>query len=116
MENLAILYAGVRRFSDAIKLLEETFDRARSASPPDKTRMVGASYNLACVFAQMVHNADDKVKQADLAMDWLKRAVDLGFKNVEHMKKDSDLDSLREREDFKKLLAELETRQPATKP
>jgi hypothetical protein len=49
-------------------------------------------------------------------MDWLKRAVDLGFKNVEHMKKDSDLDSLREREDFKKLLAELETRQPATKP
>ena len=29
-------------------------------------------------------------------------------KDAEHMKKDKDLDALREREDFKKLVAELE--------
>ena len=32
-----------------------------------------------------------------------------GYKDAAHMKKDSDLDPLRAREDFKKLLAELET-------
>jgi hypothetical protein len=34
--------------------------------------------------------------------------VSNGFKNAPHMKKDSDLDSLRKRDDFQKLVAELE--------
>jgi hypothetical protein len=38
----------------------------------------------------------------------LREAVSKGFKNVVHMKKDPDLDPLRQREDFKKLVAELE--------
>lgn len=46
------------------------------------------------------HSKDD----ADKAMDWLNKAVAAGFKNVEHMKKDKDLDALRGREDFKKLM------------
>jgi tetratricopeptide (TPR) repeat protein len=50
-------------------------------------------------------------EQADLAMAWLYKAVASGFKHAEHMKQDPDLDALREREDFKKLLAEL----PATR-
>ena len=49
-------------------------------------------------------------EQADLAMAWLHKAVAAGFKDAEHMKKDKDLDALREREDFKKLLAELEAK------
>jgi serine/threonine protein kinase/tetratricopeptide (TPR) repeat protein len=47
-------------------------------------------------------------EEADRAMTWLKKAVAAGFKNVTHMKKDPDLDSLRSRDDFKKLMAELE--------
>jgi tetratricopeptide (TPR) repeat protein len=47
-------------------------------------------------------------EQADLAMTWLHKAVAAGNRNVLHMKKDADLDALREREDFKKLIAELE--------
>jgi hypothetical protein len=50
-------------------------------------------------------------EQADLAMAWLHKAVAAGYKNSEHMKRDTDLDALREREDFKKLLAELEAKQ-----
>ena len=36
------------------------------------------------------------------------KAVKAGYRDAAHMKKDTDLDPLREREDFKKLLAELE--------
>ena len=45
-------------------------------------------------------------EQADLAMAWLHKAVAAGFKDAEHIKQDKDLDALRGREDFKKLLAE----------
>ena len=45
---------------------------------------------------------------ADRAMQWLQQSVQAGYQDAAHMKKDTDLDPLREREDFKKLLAELE--------
>ena len=47
--------------------------------------------------------------EADRAMARLKQAVAAGYKDADHMKKDKDLDTLRDREDFKELLAELET-------
>ena len=48
-------------------------------------------------------------------MAWLQKAVAAGFKNAAHMKKDADLDAVRARADFKKLMAELEgTRHAAT--
>jgi hypothetical protein len=50
-------------------------------------------------------------EQADLAMAWLHKAVAVGLNNAEHVKQDKDLGALREREDFKKLLAELEAKQ-----
>jgi hypothetical protein len=53
-------------------------------------------------------------EEADRGMDWLKRAVAAGYNDAAHMKKDKDLDALRDREDFKKLLAELEGKAPPT--
>jgi hypothetical protein len=41
-------------------------------------------------------------------MKLLREAVSKGYKDVAHMKKDTDLDPLRERENFRKLVAELE--------
>lgn len=38
----------------------------------------------------------------------MQQAVKAGYSNVAHMKKDTDLDPIRGREDFKKLMAELE--------
>jgi hypothetical protein len=49
---------------------------------------------------------------ADRAMAWLKKAVAVGYSDAAHMKKDADLDLLRDREDFQKLLADLEAKTP----
>ena len=47
-------------------------------------------------------------KYAARAVVLLREAVQAGYKNVAHIKRDSDLDPLRQREDFQKLLAELQ--------
>jgi hypothetical protein len=44
----------------------------------------------------------------DAALKLLRDAVSRGYKDVAHMKKDTDLDRLRQRDDFQKLVAELE--------
>jgi tetratricopeptide (TPR) repeat protein len=50
-------------------------------------------------------------EDADRAMAWLKRAVAAGYKDVAHVREDKDLAALRGRDDFKRLLAELEATQ-----
>ncbi len=52
---------------------------------------------------------------ADRAMQFLHKAVQAGYKDAAHMKKDTDFDALRDREDFKKLFAELEQKFPPPK-
>jgi hypothetical protein len=57
---------------------------------------------------------DDKQRKeavqfyGDAAMKLLREAVSKGYKDVAHMKKDTDLYPLRQREDFRKLLVELD--------
>ena len=41
-------------------------------------------------------------------MKLLRDAVNKGFKDVPHVKQDTELDPLRQREDFQKLVAEVE--------
>ncbi len=54
----------------------------------------------------------DQAKQADVeadrAMAWLKKAVAAGYKDVAKLNQDKAFDSLRDREDFRKLLTELQ--------
>ena len=69
-------------------------------------------YNAACFRAICAAVMRDKKEdgadeQAERAMAWLKKAVAAGYKNLEQVKNDKDLDALRLREDFKKLIAEL---------
>ncbi len=72
-------------------------------------------YRAACmhaVTAAVIRRTDLKSvpqarEEADRAMAWLKQAVSAGYKDVANMKKDKDLDALRDREDFKKLLGSL---------
>ncbi len=78
----------------------------------------GSLYNAACMRAitAAVIRATDKSEpaareaaaEADRAIAWLKQAVAAGYKNAGHMKKDVDLNALRDREDFQKLLADLQ--------
>jgi tetratricopeptide (TPR) repeat protein len=50
-------------------------------------------------------------EEADLAMSWLKQCLAAGYNEVARMKQDKDLEILRERDDFKRLLTELEQKQ-----
>jgi tetratricopeptide (TPR) repeat protein len=71
-------------------------------------------YNAACVFALAAGRPDDaaaslsKEQCARRAVALLEQAVAKGWHNAEHMKNDEDLNALRQREDFKKLLAALD--------
>jgi hypothetical protein len=46
----------------------------------------------------------------DKAMDALRRVVTAAYRNVARMRVDTDLDALRKREDFQKLMQELEAK------
>ena len=50
---------------------------------------------------------------ADQAMALLRKAVDAGFGDIHDYRTEGALDPLREREDFKKLLTELEQKSAA---
>ncbi len=74
-------------------------------------------YNAACYRAltaevQEMASGDEApvVAQADAdqAMEWLRRAVNAGWTDAVQLREDSDLTSLRDRQDFKALLADLE--------
>ena len=50
--------------------------------------------------------------EAARAMEWLGRAVANGYRNTNQLRIESALDPLRDRADFKKLMAELEKNSP----
>ena len=71
-------------------------------------------YDFACVYAVAGGKSTDKRKEyADRAMELLQKAVKGGYKDAAHMAKDTDLDALRGRDDFKKLMEELGKQKPA---
>jgi tetratricopeptide (TPR) repeat protein len=65
-----------------------------SIRPADPT----AHYNLACRYALL--------KQPDLAIVTLRKAVELGYRDFRYMLEDHDLDSIRKDPRFRKLLRE----------
>jgi tetratricopeptide (TPR) repeat protein len=73
-------------------------------------------YDFACFYAiASAKSTDNKQPYADRAIDLLQQAIKAGYHDAAHMKKDTDLDPLRERDDFKKLLADLEKKGPPNK-
>jgi hypothetical protein len=71
----------------------------------------GSLYSAACFRAVTAglfkDRSGDAKAEADRAIAWLKQAVAAGFKDRTRMEKDSDLDVLRARDDFKALLDSL---------
>jgi tetratricopeptide (TPR) repeat protein len=61
-----------------------------------------AHYNLACRYALL--------RQPDLALTTLRRAVELGYRDFRYMIQDRDLDSIRKDPRFRDLLREYGTR------
>jgi hypothetical protein len=112
----ALLYLRLKHFAKAgdaagCRATAGTFEKLKSAD-------VGSLYNGACVHAvtaAVIRGSDksataarDAAAEADQAMAWLKQAVAAGYRDIEELKKDNELDALRDREDFKKLLAGLQ--------
>ena len=84
------------------------------AVPEYRSAISETSYNVACVCAITSSTlADKKQEYADRAMEMLQKAVNAGYKDATLMAKNTDLDPLRDRDDFKKLLAELAKENPA---
>jgi serine/threonine-protein kinase len=114
--------------------LQRTLNRPTEASaasldrrqlwPRDRTELYNVAskelYSVACELALCVPlvakgkaqltpaEQTERQKYANLAMGTLEQAIDSGFNDVEHMKKDKDLDPLRSDDNFKKLLQQLE--------
>jgi tetratricopeptide (TPR) repeat protein len=87
------------------------------ALAPVKDPPAEALCGWACVYALAAPAAQAAGKPAgpyaDRAMELLRRAVAAGYHKVEELKKESDFNSLRSREDFQKLLSELEKKAQA---
>lgn len=100
--------------------VEEAVADAESVAASSPTEAV-ALYNAACILAlasgRSPGAAGEAARYADRAMALLTRAVKASFKDAAHMKQDPDLVALCDRDDFKKLLAELTpSKKPDQKP
>jgi len=69
-----------------------------------------AGLSLACDYAMMATLVDPPNKEAAAAraVETLRKAMAKGYSNLQQLKTDEDLERLRGREDFKKMLAEME--------
>src|SRR5262249_29170594 len=113
--NLLVLSLSLLGLGDHAAAAHAVGKLAQCAFNPSEDR-----YNSACLLSRCVPLAEKDTKlpeskrkelvkaYADQAVDLLGQAVKAGWKDAAHMKKDTDLEPLRGREDFKKLIAELE--------
>jgi serine/threonine-protein kinase len=81
---------------------------------------VSDAYKAACFFSRCIPLAEEDprlsdsrrreltLSYGDQALAALEQARAKGYKDIDHLKKDADLDPLRQREDFKNLLAQVE--------
>jgi serine/threonine protein kinase/tetratricopeptide (TPR) repeat protein len=115
MNNLAMSYAGAGRRQEAAKLFEDAFVLLKAKKGANHPHTLQVMYNVACINVLMIPDVSDHAKQAILAVTLLQQAVDAGFQDVELIKKDRDLDALRDRPDFKKLLDRLQAKASAGK-
>jgi hypothetical protein len=100
---IAVMYALVRKEkqpSKAVVVADLLSDNVKE--PCDL-------YEAACGYALCVPLTDQpsiRENYATRAVALLRQSIANGFKDIAHMKEDPDLDALRQREDFKKLIPE----------
>jgi eukaryotic-like serine/threonine-protein kinase len=114
-DDVTILTASYVGLSDHARLATTANELVRFAFDPANDTYDAACFLCNCVTiagkdAQLAEAKRTELAKnyADRAITLLRQAVTRGFKDAAHMKKDPDLEPLRAREDFKKLLAELE--------
>lgn len=88
--NLVSFYIRIGRMDEAKEIVNSL------VTDPTTDSMI--LYNITCQYVQL--------GEYEAAMDTLKKAFHKGFQNTKLIQTDTDLDPLREREDFKQLLQE----------
>ena len=140
-ENRALTYDRLRKFTEAIndwdkaielgpKAEQTRFRTGRATSrlqagllaeamaeiaelTKNSASDAGQLYGFACVYSiASGKSADHKQEYADCAMVLLQQAVQAGWNDAAHMAKDTDLDPIHGRDDFKKLVDELAKQAP----
>jgi serine/threonine protein kinase/tetratricopeptide (TPR) repeat protein len=116
MNAVASCYLAAGKYTEAVKLLRQVAERWENSKRTDADSL----YNAACFRAELaaaLRGADkssaaakEADTEADRAMAWLAKAVAAGFTDFTHIKTDEDLKALHGREDYKKLVAELESK------
>ena len=112
--TLAILCARTDRPDKAIEVCRQGNERSNKLNRSDTASLYNAAAwrSVAAAAIKSTSGADAPRLanvEADRGMARLNQAVAAGYRDVARIKIDHDLDALRDREDFKKLLAELET-------
>jgi tetratricopeptide (TPR) repeat protein len=88
INNLALVNVARKDYAKALTLFLELL----KYNPNDAE----IHYNIACMFSRL--------KRVNESVEWLQKAVDKGYANWENIKKDSDLDNIRESSAYKKLI------------
>jgi serine/threonine protein kinase/tetratricopeptide (TPR) repeat protein len=101
------------RIADAVGAIRQSvaiYERLPTPKPADR-------YNSACAHAVLAgiapkpHSgltAEEGQAEAERAMQWLRRAVAAGYRNMAILRGDHNLDALRSRDDFQLLMMDLE--------
>ncbi len=135
----ASAYWAIERHSDAVKDLDLAIELSRPAERDDlrakrcvvrlKSGLVNEAvsdvaelsksskwqaeqwYNFACVYSLASDKVPDKKQEyGGRAVELLERALKAGSHTLSHIKDDKDLQSIRDRDAFKKLIADYESK------
>jgi eukaryotic-like serine/threonine-protein kinase len=110
MTQVAKCLAALQRGPAALPIIRQVIATSDKRNRTDAFDLYNAacSHAVAASVLRACNKPADAAREADLAMAWLKQAIAAGYHDALLMKGDTDLAALRDRDDFKKLLADLE--------
>jgi tetratricopeptide (TPR) repeat protein len=88
INNLALVTAANQEYYKALTIFLDVLKYQ-----PDDAE---THYNIACMYARL--------KRVDESIEWLKKAIDKGYANWENIKRDGDLDNIRDTIAYKELV------------
>ena len=88
---------GEKRYPEAIEKFKKLIDEH-----PKTEQAIPSAYNTACCYAIL--------GEKENALEWLEKAVKLGYSDADHIDKDSDFDSLRSEPGYRKIVEGLRGR------
>ncbi|MFO0936354.1 MAG: serine/threonine-protein kinase [Gemmataceae bacterium] len=93
--------------------LEDVKEALKVVEQMPKSQQINIRVGASCAYSMASAAVSDlKEEYAALAIENLKRSILAGFNNVEAIKTEPDMDPIRERTDFKAIMAELEAKFP----